>query len=187
MSKTQDLRFIRTNQMLCEAFKNLLENKKFEDITIQELCDQAYIRRATFYTHFIDKYDFFSYFIKQQRDIFSSSWSGDIKKNKNEYFLFMHEKLIDYIADHKAMIDHVISSNAFPILLSLLSDLMYEDVIQELKEDTSLPKGTNPEIVAAFYSGGFIRILQKWILSKDKKPKEQLKKEVENFLYCIHL
>ena len=94
MSKTQDLRFIRTNQMLCEAFKNLLENKKFEDITIQELCDQAYIRRATFYTHFMDKYDFFSFFIKQQRDIFSSSWSKDIKKNKYDYFIFMIEKLI---------------------------------------------------------------------------------------------
>ena len=173
MSKTQDLRFIRTNQMLCEAFKNLLENKKFEDITIQELCDQAYIRRATFYTHFIDKYDFFSYFIKQQRDIFSSSWNGDIKKNKNEYFIFMHEKLIDYIVDHKAMIDHVTSSNAFPILLSLLSDVVYEDVIEEFKDKNSLPEGTKSEIVAAFYSGGFIRILQKWILCKDKKPKDQ--------------
>ncbi len=187
MSKAQDLRFIRTNQMLCDAFKNLLEKKKFEDITIQELCDQAYIRRATFYTHFIDKYDFFSYFIKQQRDIFSSSWNGDIKKNKNEYFIFMNQKFIDFIVDNKAIIDHVTSSNAFPILLSLLSDLMYETMVTEFKKDSSLPEGTTPEIIAAFYSGGFIRILQKWILSIEQKPKEQLKKEVESLLHCIQL
>lgn len=58
MSKKQDLRYIRTNQLLCNAFKDLLEKKKFDDITIQELCNHALIRRATFYTHFIDKYDF---------------------------------------------------------------------------------------------------------------------------------
>lgn len=173
--------------MLCDAFKDLLEKKKFEDITIQELCDQAYVRRATFYTHFIDKYDFFDYFIRQQRDLFSSAWNGDIKKNKNEYFIFMHEHLIDYIVEHQSMIDHVVSSNAFPILLSLLSDLVYEDVINEFKDNASLPEGVNPEIVAAFYSGGFIRNLQKWIINKENKPKEQLKKEVETFLYCIHL
>lgn len=187
MVKTQDLRFIRTNQMLCDAFKDLLEKKKFEEITIQELCDKAVIRRATFYTHFIDKYDFFSYFIRQQRDIFSSSWKGNIEKNKNEYFIFMHEKLIDYIVNHKTMIDHVINSNAFPILLSLLSDLVYEDVRLELETDSSLPENVKVEIVAAFYSGGFIRLLQKWIISKEKKSIEQYKKEVEDFLYCIHL
>lgn len=183
MPKSEDLRYIRTNQLLCTAFKDLLEKKKFEDITIQELCDQAFIRRATFYTHFIDKYDFFTYFIKHQRDIFYACWNGDIQKNKNNYFIFMFEKLIDYIVQHEAMINHVINSNAFPILLSILSDLVYEDVIQELEE----VQDTNPEIIAAFYSGGFIRILEKWVLNKEKKPKEELKKEVENFLYCIHI
>lgn len=183
MSKNQDLRYIRTNQLLCNAFKDLLEKKKFDDITIQELCDHALIRRATFYTHFIDKYDFFTYFIKHQRDIFYASWDGEIKENKNKYFLFMFENLIDYIVQNESFINHVITSNAFPILLSLLSDLVYEDVIQEIEKDHK----NRPEIIAAFYSGGLIRILEKWVLNKEKKSKEELKKEVESFLYCIHI
>lgn len=60
--------------MLCTAFIELLSKKKFEDITVNELCEKALIRRATFYTHFLDKYDFFAYFVRQNRDNFISTW-----------------------------------------------------------------------------------------------------------------
>ena len=72
MAKDKDLRFIRTNQMLCSSFTELLDRKKFEDITVNEICEKALIRRATFYTHFLDKYDFFAYFVRQNRDNFIS-------------------------------------------------------------------------------------------------------------------
>ena len=56
MANNTDLRYVRTNQMLCNAFTELLQKKEFEDITIDELCKKAFIRRATFYTHFLLQY-----------------------------------------------------------------------------------------------------------------------------------
>ena len=58
-----DLRVLKTYKSLYEAFFKMLEEKKFEDITVNELCERAMVRRATFYKHFADKYEFFAFFV----------------------------------------------------------------------------------------------------------------------------
>ena len=40
-----------------------MSEKPFEEITINDLCNSAMIRRTTFYKHFSDKYDFFRFFL----------------------------------------------------------------------------------------------------------------------------
>lgn len=35
----------------------LIADKKFERISVQEICDRAMVHRTTFYKHYEDKYD----------------------------------------------------------------------------------------------------------------------------------
>lgn len=46
-----------TEQALAESMRTLLREKRFEGITITEICKRAGVSRRTFYRHFIDKYD----------------------------------------------------------------------------------------------------------------------------------
>ena len=48
----EDLRVKKTKRVLTEAFFKLLNEKPFEEITVNELCDRADVRRATFYKHY---------------------------------------------------------------------------------------------------------------------------------------
>src|SRR5437879_11813663 len=41
--------------MLMEALARLLSKKEFEDISVQEIADDATLNRATFYLHYPDK------------------------------------------------------------------------------------------------------------------------------------
>ena len=50
-----DLRVQKTYRALFGAFTELLEEHRFEDITVAMLCERAMIRRTTFYKHFADK------------------------------------------------------------------------------------------------------------------------------------
>ncbi|HEX3739410.1 MAG TPA: TetR/AcrR family transcriptional regulator, partial [Terriglobales bacterium] len=45
----------RSRRMLMEALARLLMKKEFEDISIQEIADEATLNRATFYLHYPDK------------------------------------------------------------------------------------------------------------------------------------
>lgn len=49
--------FIRTDKAIIHAFIELLKEKPFEKITVQDILDKTPVTRATFYAHFHDKYE----------------------------------------------------------------------------------------------------------------------------------
>jgi AcrR family transcriptional regulator len=57
MAKKVDRRVERTEQLLRDALFQLVEEKGFESLTVQDIIDRANIGRATFYTHFDNKED----------------------------------------------------------------------------------------------------------------------------------
>lgn len=60
-----DPRVKRTRNLILEAFFDLLSEKKFESISVQDVTTKAQINRATFYAHFQDKYELLDYSINQ--------------------------------------------------------------------------------------------------------------------------
>jgi AcrR family transcriptional regulator len=52
---TTDPRILRSRRMLMDSMAKLLIKKAFEDISIQEIADEATLNRATFYLHYPDK------------------------------------------------------------------------------------------------------------------------------------
>jgi AcrR family transcriptional regulator len=54
-TETTDPRILRSRRMLMEALARLLIRKEFEDLSVQEIADEATLNRATFYLHYADK------------------------------------------------------------------------------------------------------------------------------------
>jgi AcrR family transcriptional regulator len=57
--KKEDQRVRRTRDRLGDALVELLVQKPFDDITVQDVLDGAGVSRSTFYTHYRDKNDLF--------------------------------------------------------------------------------------------------------------------------------
>jgi len=57
MEKQIDPRILRTRKLIMDAFIELTKKTDFNDITIGDITPAATVNRATFYNHFIDKYD----------------------------------------------------------------------------------------------------------------------------------
>jgi AcrR family transcriptional regulator len=53
--ETTDPRVLRSRRMLMESLARLLIKKEFEDISVQEIADEATLNRGTFYLHYADK------------------------------------------------------------------------------------------------------------------------------------
>jgi AcrR family transcriptional regulator len=54
-TETTDPRILRSRRMLMDALARLLMKKDFEDVSVQEIADEATLNRATFYLHYADK------------------------------------------------------------------------------------------------------------------------------------
>lgn len=60
-----DPRVKRTRSLILQAFGELLAEKSFDAISVQDVTDRAQINRATFYAHYIDKYELLDRWISQ--------------------------------------------------------------------------------------------------------------------------
>jgi AcrR family transcriptional regulator len=61
-----DPRVKRTRSLILGAFNDLLTEKSFDSISVQDVTDKAQINRATFYAHFEDKYALLDHWVQQQ-------------------------------------------------------------------------------------------------------------------------
>jgi AcrR family transcriptional regulator len=52
-----DLRIKRTRKLIRDALVELIDEKGFDAISVQDIAERAMINRATFYRHFTDKYE----------------------------------------------------------------------------------------------------------------------------------
>ncbi len=60
-----DPRVKRTRGLILQSFMDLVAEKNFETVSVQDITDKAQINRATFYAHFQDKYALLDYSISQ--------------------------------------------------------------------------------------------------------------------------
>ena len=64
--KSVDPRVKRTLQLLQQALLEPLQEKSLTSITVQDIAERARVNRATFYTHFEDKYHLLESIIREQ-------------------------------------------------------------------------------------------------------------------------
>ncbi len=56
-TEREDRRVVRTRQLLQEALVNLILERGYEEVTVQDVLDRANLGRSTFYAHFRSKDD----------------------------------------------------------------------------------------------------------------------------------
>lgn len=57
MSNKIDRRVLRTRQLLRTALLELIQEREFDALTVQDITERATLNRATFYLHYADKHD----------------------------------------------------------------------------------------------------------------------------------
>ena len=163
-----DLRIKKTYRALFDAFTELLEEHRFEDLTVAMLCDRAMIRRTTFYKHFRDKNDYFAFYIDELMSGLPQKRAGeggavsadDVRVLRHEVFT----EAMDLILAHEQLMDNILASSMSGMLTSMICDRIArsirERVMSALDEDALAP--VSLDTTAEFVAGGIIRLFTMW-------------------------
>lgn len=167
-----DLRTQKVYDSLIEAFRQLLEEKRFEEITVNELCIRANTRRATFYKHFSDKYDFFQFLLSRMRDelLEETRRQADLD-NPKEYLHTLVDMGLLFVEKNKRLLLALQDSDvAGEMLQTITSRTFGEQREHYLLED---------ELAVQFLIGGLNQCVRWWLRNMNKVPKA----DVQSRLY----
>ena len=188
MLEREDLRVRRTKRALADAFIELLSQKTFDEITVNELCDAADIRRATFYKHYSDKYDFLTAYTCLLRDKFDHQiWRPEHKSFTTEYFVSYAKQLIIFISENSAAIDNICNSILFSSVLSIIAQQNYKDTYDRLRVSVSQGMKLNApiEVVASMITGGVVGAVYLWLVTGRKTTPDSLAEQVGGVVKSI--
>ncbi|MCJ1977134.1 TetR/AcrR family transcriptional regulator [Lactococcus piscium] len=173
MTKKIDLRVKRTNKLITQAFIKLLGSKTFDKITINDISDEAMINRATFYSHFKDKFDLFERVIDKFLGDFADVLDTEnlveenainVKKIEGALTKFYH--FVNENPDlAKIFITHSNKEILSKRMLMILSE-RYSEIFDSLdvrNEDLKIPT----DFVVSYITSIFIGTVNWWIEQKN--------------------
>ena len=169
-----DPRVKRTRQLLEQAFMDVLREKGFQTITVQDITERAGVNRATFYAHFDDKYALLDHSIRQ-------GFLQEIQRRMLHSCRFSTDNLRNLIV---AVCEFTSNTNSHckppqPQFESLVEtqvkDVMYELLLKWLKQ---LDVEVAPETAATAASWAIYGLAAQWGHSKQPKPVDVFAAEV---------
>ncbi|MBE5787460.1 MAG: TetR family transcriptional regulator [Clostridiales bacterium] len=183
----KDLRVKRTYKMLKEAFMVLLSQRPFEQLTVQEICEKAMVRRTTFYQHFEDKHDFLSWFIQeQQHDFTEMATSGVTTDDLQEYYAQALRNALKYLRENAPLIHLLLDAGVEgQLLMDAFSRGCVADVTEKLSREENIKErlGDVPiPFLAEFYVGGLIAAAKWWFAQGHPCSEEDMMQYVRCFV-----
>ena len=156
-----DRRVQRTRKLIIETFMELLRDKGFEKITVNDIADRADINRGTVYLHFLDKYDILEKCIDIYVEELLSHCSDDEE-------IHLHEdamgKVFSYLKEHIDIYKLLHENDKYGMFRKKLTNALLSQVEIAM---ALMPKeiSTSREIASQFLVNGLLGVIEWWISS----------------------
>ncbi len=177
--KHEDVRTLRTKRDLANALIELLKEKNFDDLSVQEIVDRALIAKNTFYNNFSDKYDLLSYIFEKMEKEAVKTVTPLFEEYKPLKKLIFLKKLIETCTDFfyqsklplASMIQHDESKVMYWNCVKFVRKF-FTDIGEYLKDIVG--SGIDASVALNFYSGGFAALIYDSIAQGDALPQKKL-------------
>ena len=149
---------IRSQEWLANALLSLMEEKKFRDISIQQIAERADLSRRTFYRVFGTKEDALIWHLNLLYEEFFSL----LRQRECRQFQDVLALYFSFWYQHAHLFALLKKSDLLPFVLNQYLRV-FPDVFTTIKRE--YPLSQNPDALAyamAFSAGGMLSVLIKW-------------------------
>jgi AcrR family transcriptional regulator len=178
---TTDPRIVRSRHMLMEALAKLLTQKSFDDISIQEIADEATLNRATFYLHYPDK--------NALLQAMAAARFGKLIARRGLSFTDCDGALraialgvCDYLAETAGCPGQL---EKMPLEGSIIP--VVEDMFRKGAADHAMAPGVDPELLATTAAWAMFGAARSWYQTPGRIPAEEMATKIELMVKPIFL
>lgn len=176
-----DRRVVKTQEAIKKAFLELMSEKIFADITIQDISDRANVNRGTIYLHYLDKFDLLDKIMEEHinnmRNFCESATEMD--------FIEATVHCMEYFESNYLFFSTMLASEGAPYFRSRF--LTFN--IEEFKKDVDITKGKNygqnEDVIAQFVANAYVGVVEWWLKNGMPYPPRVMAEKVGDLLERI--
>lgn len=173
-----DRRIAKSQEAIKKALVEIMSEKNFDDITIQDISDKANVSRGTLYLHYTDKFDLLDRLIEEHieelREICKSTAEMNFKEANLPWF--------EYLKSHHLFFSTMLASKGSPAFRSRFIEFLIEEFQDEIDTTKGKNQGMQKEIILQFIVTSYVGIVEWWIKSGMLYPSDVMAEQVGDLL-----
>ena len=157
MSKI-DRRIVKSQVAIKNAVIELMSEKSFDDITIQDIADRADVNRGTIYLHYTDKYDLLDKMIEEHMDNLRELCQSASEMTFEEGNYVWYE----YFERNYLFFSTMLASKGAPSFRSRFLDLVVEETKAEVDTTEGKNQGLSEDVILQFFGSAVVGAVEWW-------------------------
>lgn len=182
--EVRDPRIRKTRHALQAALGNLMQQKSFEEISVQDITDLAEVNRATFYDHYTDKFALldamvaggFHKLLAERNIIFD----GTCPSAASVIIL----AACDYLTTSHSHADCNKNSAFEPLMEAGIVAAIRRTLLRGF-EGKPVPEGLTPEIVATTAAWAIFGAVKQWFYTPNRLPAAEIVQPILRLVFPI--
>jgi AcrR family transcriptional regulator len=169
-----DRRVLRTRDTLGDALVALMQEKPFEEITVQQVLDRAGVGRATFYVHYRDKDDLF---LSDMEDFLEYCSAALTRQSASAKRLLPVQEFFTHVRDAREFYAALVRSGKMNDVQALGRGFFARSIEERLKIAGVEMEPSQRSAQAYALAGSFFSLLDWWVdkgMKTDAKEMDDL-------------
>jgi len=154
-----DRRIQKTRQLIMSTFIDLLAEKGFEKITINDIAERANINRGTVYLHYADKFDLLDKCIETYVELLLNHCANSADTNLDASAI---QRMFEYLEKNFTIYKLLLSNEGSGFFRSRLYAIIAQTVTEVIGIKSENHAFSN-DVTTHFLTSGFIGVLEWWI------------------------
>ena len=171
MNKVNNKRKKDSREKIEKIFIELIQTKEINEITVSDICKKANLNRTTFYSNYIDIYDFADNVRDNLLEEVLNLYSEEVKTKTHSYDFL---KLFKYIKENQLFFKTYFKLN-YDNNFSLLEEATIDNEVLKHYGNKD-----NIEYHITFFKNGLNAVIKKWLQNDCKESPEEIRDIIIN-------
>lgn len=169
----KDRRTRRTRQLLRSALLELLKEKRYQEISVQEIIERADVARSTFYMHYLDKDDL----LTGDQGIFAEHLGQQLisHASENSARLYSSRAWFYHIQAQVPILKIIAKDPAMDLAMKTLRGIVHRSVAEGMQTHSRVENSSMPlSLIVDYLTDTLMTLIQWWFKDGMKYTPEQM-------------